>query len=85
MQILNSAAIPIQETIISEKQTYVFSGLTPGKFNVRVIRDLNNNGKWDSGRYSEKKQPEEIITIKQGAEVRANWNFELEWNPNTEN
>jgi hypothetical protein len=59
-----------------------FEKITPGSYSIDVVTDLNGNGKWDSGRYSEKQQPEPIKRLKENSEVRANWELEVEWNPN---
>lgn len=49
-----------------------YSMLTPKTYNVEVILDLNGNGKWDTGEYSEKRQPEPYL--KQDIEpLRAGW------------
>ena len=74
---------PISRRKVSEKGIVRFEGLEPGKYSLSVITDLNSNGKWDSGSYAEKKQPEPIAVIQSGIEVRANWTMELEWDPNT--
>lgn len=82
VELLNSANVSIETRMVSNAETVMFEKLDPGKYNLQVVVDRNQNGKWDSGRYSEKVQPEPIRVVQQGAEVRANWNFELEWNPN---
>lgn len=82
VELLNSANVSIETRTVSNAETIMFEKLDPGKYNLQVVVDRNQNGKWDSGRYSEKIQPEPIRVVQQGAEVRANWNFELEWNPN---
>lgn len=84
IQLLNSSKAVVEEKSIDKAQTVLFDKLVPGKYNIQVITDLDGNGKWDSGRYSQKRQPEPINTIQKDSEVRANWNLELEWNPNAE-
>jgi hypothetical protein len=72
---------PIAVKKVSDKGIVQFEELEPGKYTLSVITDVNSNGKWDSGSYAEKKQPEPIKVIQAGIEVRANWTMELEWNP----
>lgn len=50
-------------------------GLTPGKFGIELIEDLNANGIWDTGDYSARRQPERkmLFTIDN---VRAAWEVE---------
>ena len=37
------------------------------------IKDANSNGKWDTGNYLKKIQPEEVEYLKRSIIVRANW------------
>ncbi|MBP9152052.1 MAG: Ig-like domain-containing protein [Flavobacteriales bacterium] len=82
VELLNSANVVLDRKSITDKGVVLFGRLDPGKYHVQVVRDLNGNGMWDSGRYTQKRQPEPIKIIQKDSEVRANWNMELEWNPN---
>ncbi len=53
-----------------------FNNLPPAKYMIRVIFDDNANGKWDTGSYLEKKQPEKVSYYPDVIEVRANWELE---------
>ncbi|MEO6540136.1 MAG: Ig-like domain-containing protein [Ferruginibacter sp.] len=48
----------------------------PGEYDIRILFDDNNNGKWDPGDYSKKRQPEKAITLTEKLAVRANWDNE---------
>ena len=50
--------------------------MTPGEYEIRILFDDNNNGKWDPGNYSKKLQPEKNITLTQKLGVKANWDNE---------
>ena len=50
--------------------------VNPGEYDIRILFDENNNGKWDPGDYSKKLQPEKVITLTQKLSVRANWDNE---------
>ncbi len=82
IQLLNQSGAILETKMVASKGVVMFSQLNPGKYGIRVVVDKNGNGKWDSGRYLFHLQPEPIRSVKQDAEVRANWNMELEWNPN---
>jgi len=82
VELLTSAGKLVDVRSVAESGVVKFQQLDAGNYSVDVIRDLNGNGKWDSGRYSEKLQPEPIRVIQAAAEIRANWDFELEWDPN---
>ena len=82
VELLNTANIVLERKSVTDKGVVLFTRLDPAKYHIQVVTDLNANGVWDSGRYSEKLQPEPIKIIQKDTEVRANWNMELEWNPN---
>lgn len=50
--------------------------INPGEYDIRILFDDNNNGKWDTGDYSKKRQPEKSITLPQKLAVKANWDNE---------
>jgi hypothetical protein len=52
--------------------------INPGDYQIRVLFDDNNNGKWDTGDYSKKQQPDKAITLPQKLAVKANWDNELD-------
>lgn len=49
--------------------------MPPGKYEMVIITDINRNGRWDTGNYVQKLQPEPIIT-KELEALRANWDVE---------
>lgn len=57
-----------------------FFYLSPGKYYMRMFVDQNNNGEWDTGLFSEKKQPEPVYYYPEAIELRARWDTELPWN-----
>ncbi len=56
---------------------HTFSTINAGKYAVTIITDLNGNGRWDTGNYDLKRQPEPIMT-KELETLRANWDLEAE-------
>ena len=48
----------------------------PGDYELRILFDSNNNGKWDPGNYSQKLQPEKAITLDTKLNIKANWDNE---------
>ena len=57
----------------------VFEYLKPGTYYLRGFRDINRNGKWDTGDISERRQPEEMFYYSKKMTLRANWEFEETW------
>lgn len=75
VQMTNEAG-KVKKEISQTKQEgdiFDFSFVEPGTYYVRVIYDENENGKWDTGNYLEKRQPERIIYMAKPLEVRKNW------------
>ena len=56
-----------------------FTYLKPGTYYARLYIDSNNNGKYDTGNYALKQQPEEVYYYPQSLELRAYWNVEQNW------
>jgi Bacterial Ig-like domain len=50
--------------------------VNPGEYEIRILFDDNNNGKWDPGNYTKKLQPEKAITLKDKLAIKANWDNE---------
>lgn len=69
-----------RETYAREARVFEFSSLPPANYMIRIIFDTNGNGKWDTGDYLEKRQPERVIYYPQPIEVRANWELEQTFN-----
>lgn len=64
---------------VPQNNSYVFTGIIPGEYSVRVIADSNCNGKWDTGNFKTLKQPEQIIRMQGKILVRSNWETEAIW------
>ncbi|MBX3252926.1 MAG: Ig-like domain-containing protein [Chitinophagaceae bacterium] len=48
-----------------------------GDYDIRILYDRNRNGKWDTGNYWEKLQPEKVISTSKKYTIRANWDNEI--------
>lgn len=48
-----------------------------GEYEIRILYDRNRNGKWDTGSYWERRQPEKIISTPKKYNIRANWDNEI--------
>ncbi len=58
---------PITDTTVALKR------LVPGKYELWIIVDENENGKWDTGNLFAKEQPEVVIPHNTGIELKAAW------------
>ena len=81
VQLLNGSDAVVRQQPVSEKQTCDFYFLQPGtKYYIRLFNDTNNNGKWDTGNYEEKRQAEEVFYFPKTWEMKANFEVEENWN-----
>lgn len=81
LQLLTNSA---DEKVLEQKTTeqngnVVFDFLKPEKYRVKVIYDRNANGKWDTGSYQDKYQPERVSYINEVIKVKSNWEKEIIW------
>jgi uncharacterized protein (DUF2141 family) len=79
VQLLGSGSKVVKQQFITSDQKVVFDYLKPGKFSLKIIADDNNNGKWDTGDYKLKIQPEKVDYYPQEVDVRSNWEVEYTW------
>lgn len=73
VQLINEKNVVVIEKISEAKEILVFDNLNPGKYNIRVVIDSNKNGKWDTGNFLKKSQPEKVSYFPKVIDVRANW------------
>lgn len=80
VQLLNSSDAVVREQKLKENKTCDFYFLQPNtKYYIRMYVDSNNNGKWDTGVYDKKIQPEKVYYFPKVWEMKANFEFEEDW------
>lgn len=83
VELLDGSGKVLRQQRITPQNTADFYYLTPGtKFYIRLFNDRNGNGVWDTGKYSEHLQPEEVYYFPKVWEMKANFDFEENWNIN---
>jgi len=55
--------------------------LPAGRYRLRIIYDRNENGRWDTGDFRNRRLPEEIILLSQVIELRPGLAQKIIWNP----
>lgn len=72
-KVLFSYAIPGKELRIAR--------FRPAEFELRILFDENQNGKWDYGKFfGEKRQPEKVKAIGKKITIKGNWDNEIDIN-----
>jgi hypothetical protein len=81
VQLLDEKEHVIRENLLTDLsfEKINFTYLEPGKYILKIIEDRNGNGRWDSGSYLQKSQPETIIRYQETIVIRANWDIEIDW------
>jgi len=82
VQLLDEQEKILAEHRIKKSEELNFKYLYPKKYMLKLIYDTNNNGKWDSGNYLKKQQPEKVLYNKEIINIRSNWDVDLEWKIN---
>lgn len=82
LQLLNEKNTLLQEKKYVKGGTHKFSYISPGEVKLRVIEDVNGNGKWDTGDLIVHREPErvEIYVPDNGNELitmKVNWDIEI--------
>lgn len=83
LQLTNAQGKLQKEILNATNGKYTFEYVTAGEVMLRVVEDMNGNGKWDTGDMVLMRQPErtEIYKNEDGLEVlttKENWEFDLD-------
>jgi len=84
IQLLDSKGEMLKEKTEWSNNIIEFSYLKAGEYKLKAIYDRNRNGKWDTGNYEEKRQPEKVKFFNKQIKVRSDWDLKIEWDIGTE-
>ena len=76
IELTNKNKIVRRLTVNSSGQVE-FPFLKPQEYRIKIIHDRNGNGKWDTGNYIKKLQPESVEIMKGSVTVRSNWDHKV--------
>ncbi|MGB3587130.1 MAG: hypothetical protein WBA23_11350, partial [Tunicatimonas sp.] len=73
VQLLNQQFELVRE--VKNAQEFSFELVPPGKYQIRILVDENENGKWEAGSILTQEEPEPIYfyTEEEIIDLRANW------------
>ncbi|TAF63776.1 MAG: hypothetical protein EAZ55_12995 [Cytophagales bacterium] len=63
---------------ISPTKSFEFDFLSPGTYQIRIIIDKNNNGRWDASDFRNKKTAEPVWYYPKNLALRENWDIQGE-------
>ena len=83
VQLTDESGKVLKQECITKRQEVMFEHLMPAKYKLRAILDADGNGKWSTGNYHRRVQPETIVDYKDALEIRAGWDVDLDepWEP----
>ena len=73
IDLINDRGEIVAKKYATEPREFEFLNLQPSRFKIRLIYDDNGNGRWDTGNYLLKVQPEEVYYFKNIIDAKANW------------
>ena len=79
IQLLNGKDNAILDLPAKEEGT-LFEYLKPDTYYLRLYIDENGDGRWTTGSWDLKRQPEPVYYYSEMIQTKANWDFEEEWN-----
>lgn len=80
IQLLNASNEPVKEFFFTGngERRVVAENVPSGMYKFVVVEDDNRNGKWDTGSFINKIQPEKIFTYKDTYQLKGGWDLDVE-------
>jgi uncharacterized protein (DUF2141 family) len=79
IQLLTDKGVVVDQRIITDEKKIDFGLLAPAKYGLKAIEDVNSNGRWDTGVFIKKIQPERVLIHPKIFDVKSNWELEENW------
>lgn len=74
--LLNMQGNIVDQQVIRGNREVKYYNLLPGNYRMKVVEDRNRNGKWDTGNYKNKQQPEPVYFFDKPIQIRGFWDLE---------
>jgi hypothetical protein len=75
-QLLDNSERLIAQKIVSKDGSVTFSLLDKGQYRLRVIYDYNGDGKWTTGDFTKRRQPEPVTYYPEVLEIKEGWDVD---------
>jgi hypothetical protein len=81
IQLIDNKEEIVRELFVEKSNDYSFKLVEPGTFKIRVIEDLNRNGRWDPSNFIQQREAERIFYFtgeeeKKEVVIRGGWTLE---------
>lgn len=80
VQLLNKQGYVVRQIATTDATAHFFY-VHPGTYYLRLIEDDNDNGRWDTGEFASRRQPEAVYYYPKAIECRAKWDVTETWSP----
>lgn len=61
-----------------DREEWTWSYLEPTTYRFFLIEDRNGNGRWDSGDFAERRQPERVFPLGEPIDLKAGWELQFD-------
>jgi hypothetical protein len=85
IQLLDKTEKLVAQTYMKKAGKVVFPLLENGLYRVRVIYDLNGDGKWTTGDFTLGRQPEPVSYYPGELEMKTDWDLDQPWDVGVQN
>ena len=80
LQLLDAKENVLRELSIHNADTLIdILYLKPAVYMLKYFVDKNGNGKWDTGKYLDYRQPDPVYYYQEEITVKENWDYEISW------
>ncbi len=79
IELLDNNENVIRKQVMESDGKTEFLLLEKGKYKLKVIYDINGDGKWTTGDLDEKRQPEPVSFYPQELEIKEDWIVDQDW------
>ena len=79
VQLLDEKEKLISQKAVTAPAKVTYSLVDHGLYRLRVIYDIDGNGRWTTGSLAEKREPEPVSYFPQVLDVKINWEIDQDW------
>jgi hypothetical protein len=79
IQLLTNDEKLVRETKMNKDGKIIFPLLNQGTYKLRVIFDINNDGKWTTGDFASGRLPEPVSFLSKRILIKENWELDEDW------
>lgn len=79
LQHSNNENIVMEQKLAPGTKNVIFGYLRPASYRLKLMEDLNGNGKWDTGNLKNRQQAEPVYYYPNILTVKSNWEIKEHW------